>query len=336
MHTFNFAILDSLIPAYVLLFVYDRYMLIYRASKYDQEPSARHTLTNKKDVATCRYKAHTLSQSMTAPLSLQSAHLINSALTFGYVLPLYFTKYTRLSFSRSTENENDQSPSKGASERLRDDPAVIKARMLSVFVSTMASLCLMHRVVVAGQSQEFDVSSPSSHAFVIYMHFSQRGWATTTAHLGFYVRGRDLLACLVTPVLFLGPLYARYLSRNLPFMARWTFNKQVTDIFNWIFIRNYIVVRTSLTILSESSNLAVPIQGPISEEVVWRSCLIVAYRLAGASNTLMVFFTPLSFGSGASLLFQNNDMTSSSSRYQLICTIYGRPTTFIAAPTTKL
>ncbi|KAH9977809.1 hypothetical protein BGW80DRAFT_1284313 [Lactifluus volemus] len=198
---------------------------------------------------------------MTAPLSLQSAHLINSALTFGYVLPLYFTKYTRLSFSRSTENENDQSPSKGASERLRDDPAVIKARMLSVFVSTMASLCLMHRVIVAGQSQEFD-----------------RGWATTTAHLGFYVRGRDLPACLVTPVLFLGPLYARYLSRNLPFMARWTFNKQVTDIFNWIFIRNYIV-------------------GPISEEVVWRSCLIVAYRLAGASNTLMVFFTPLSFGS---------------------------------------
>jgi hypothetical protein len=59
----------------------------------------------------------------------------------------------------------------------------------------------------------------------------------------------------VTLVLFLGPLYGRYLSRNLPFMARWTFNKQVKVIFNWVGIRNYIVVRTSLTILSESSNL---------------------------------------------------------------------------------
>jgi hypothetical protein len=135
-----------------------------------QESSARH-VDKQKDGTTCRYKTHTLSLSMTAPLSLQSAHLINSALTLGYVLPLYFTKYTRLSFSRTTENENDQSPPKGASERLRDDPAVIKARMLSVLVSTMASLCLMYRIVYAGQSQEFDVSRPSSHAFVIYMHF---------------------------------------------------------------------------------------------------------------------------------------------------------------------
>jgi hypothetical protein len=38
-------------------------------------------------------------------------------------------------------------------------------------------------------------------------------------------------------------------------MARWTFNKQVKDLFNWVGIRNYIVVRTSLTILSESPNL---------------------------------------------------------------------------------
>ncbi|KAI0268287.1 hypothetical protein BC834DRAFT_821684, partial [Gloeopeniophorella convolvens] len=37
--------------------------------------------------------------------------------------------------------------------------------------------------------------------------------------------------------------------------------------------------------------------GPISEELVWRSCLICIYHLAGASKTFMIFFTPVSFGS---------------------------------------
>jgi prenyl protein peptidase len=44
-------------------------------------------------------------------------------------------------------------------------------------------------------------------------------------------------------------------------------------------------------------------KGPVSEELVWRSCIITAYRLAGASNAFLVFFTPLSFGSGALLLY---------------------------------
>ncbi len=50
--------------------------------------------------------------------------------------------------------------------------------------------------------------------------------------------------------------------------------------------------------------MCVLIQGPISEELVWRSCIISAYRLAGASNAFLVFFTPLSFGSGAPPLIQ--------------------------------
>jgi len=114
--------------------------------------------------------------------------------------------------------------------------------------------------------------------FLLFICFSQHGWDTTADHLGFSFRGCDIPAYLVTPVLFLGPLYGLYLSHDLPFMARWTFNEQVKDKFNWVGIRNYIV-------------------GPISEEVVWRSCLICTYRLAGASNTFIVFFTPVSFGS---------------------------------------
>lgn len=88
------------------------------------------------------------SQVATAPLSLQGAHLINAALTLGYVLPLYFTKYTRLSFTKTSENDG-----KGPSGRWRDDPAVIKARLLSVSLSTIASLCLVGYIISTGPSK---------------------------------------------------------------------------------------------------------------------------------------------------------------------------------------
>lgn len=91
------------------------------------------------------------SQTSTTPLSLQAAHLINAALTLGYVLPLYFTKYTRLSFAKTSENDGTRS--KGASERWRDDPAVIKARLFSVSLSTIVSLCLVGYIIAAGPSK---------------------------------------------------------------------------------------------------------------------------------------------------------------------------------------
>jgi hypothetical protein len=90
------------------------------------------------------------------PLSLRDAHLINAVLTLGYVLPLYFAKSTRLSFAKNPENNGTRS--KGGSERWRDDPAVIKARLLSVSLSTIASLCLMGYIITAGPSKPVEVS----------------------------------------------------------------------------------------------------------------------------------------------------------------------------------
>ncbi|KAI0307189.1 hypothetical protein B0F90DRAFT_1807853 [Multifurca ochricompacta] len=186
-----------------------------------------------------------------ASLSLRGAHLINAVITLGYVLPLYFTKYTRLSF-RKTPGPR----SKDVSERWRDDPAVIKARLLSVFVSTTASLYLIHYIITTCQEKSPVCNGPPP---------------------GFSFRKCDLPAYLVTPTLFLGPLYGRYLGHG-SFMLRWTFDERKKDTFNWVSVRNYVV-------------------GPISEELVWRSCLICVYRLAGASNVFTIFFTPVSFGS---------------------------------------
>ena len=93
------------------------------------------------------------SEAAATPLSLRDAHLINAVLTLGYVLPLDFAKSTRLSFAKTPENNGTRT--KGASERWRDDPAVIKARLLSVSLSTIASLCLMGYILTRrGKSLE--------------------------------------------------------------------------------------------------------------------------------------------------------------------------------------
>jgi len=196
-----------------------------------------------------------VSQPTTASLSLRDAHLINSALTLGYVLPLYLTKFIPLSLP-----EKNRTPFSRAPELGRDHPAVIRTRLFSVLVSTTASLCLVHYIVAASQSDPL-----------------QAGWDTTAVQLGFSFSKHDVAAYFVTPALFLGPLYGRYLSNDLPFMGNLTFDERMRSWFSWIGIRNYIA-------------------GPISEELVWRSCLVCAYRLAGASNTFLIFFTPISFG----------------------------------------
>ena len=227
-----------------------------------------------------------------APLSLKDAHLINAMLTIGYVLPLYFTKYTRLSFSK-----NNASRSKNPSVRWRDDPAVIKARVLSVSASMMASLFLVHYFVVSNRRNATNVSR-HHFVFLSFIRSSQGVWDTATRYLGFSFRMYDFPAHFVTPMLFLGPLYGRYLARDLPFMRHGTFSKPNKKTFDWIAFRNYVVVSGSSLDPYETLIAHGFMQAPISEEVVWRSCIVCAYRLAGASNTSIIFCTPISFGSG--------------------------------------
>ncbi|KAI0065973.1 Abi-domain-containing protein [Artomyces pyxidatus] len=203
----------------------------------------------------------------TPPLSISEAHLLNIVFTAGYVLPLYLTKYTRLSFSHSAVKAGD-GRLKQPSDRWRDDPAVIRARLTSATISTLAACYITHSVVSSRWKGEESVSN----AFCINL------WDLTSLRLGLIVHWNEPLVYLVTPLLFLGPLYGHFLGSGLPFMSKWTFKEQVVGkVFSWTGFRNYVV-------------------GPISEELVWRSCIIAAYHLAGASNLLMIFLTPISFG----------------------------------------
>jgi prenyl protein peptidase len=108
---------------------------------------------------------------------------------------------------------------------------------------------------------------------------------------------------LITPLLFLGPLYSRYLSESLPFQRRWFFRSEVLPIFfTWQGIRNYLLVSFLLSSIIFSSFSPYTWQAPITEELVFRACVLSMYHLSGASTKRMIFLSPLSFGAGTIFL----------------------------------
>ena len=95
----------------------------------------------------------------------------------------------------------------------------------------------------------------------------------------------SLLPYFVTPILYLGPLYASFLDSKLPFQFRWSWGHDVLPMFNtWVGIRNHFF-------------------GPITEELVFRACVLAVYHLAGSSRNKMIFLSPLLFGLGKCVLF---------------------------------
>lgn len=42
-------------------------------------------------------------------------------------------------------------------------------------------------------------------------------------------------------------------------------------------------------------------QGPVTEEIVFRACILAVYHVAGASRSKMIFLSPLWFGVGTYL-----------------------------------
>ncbi|KAF8329946.1 hypothetical protein F5887DRAFT_896246, partial [Amanita rubescens] len=80
---------------------------------------------------------------------------------------------------------------------------------------------------------------------------------------------------LITSLLFTGPLYVIYLSGALPFMSDWSYDIDVhCKSFTLQGIRNCIMAT----------------QAPITEEVVFRACILAIYDLSGTSRTRMIFY----------------------------------------------
>ncbi|KAF8192236.1 hypothetical protein K438DRAFT_1829918 [Mycena galopus ATCC 62051] len=189
-------------------------------------------------------------------LSLLSSHAF--ALLFGssYVGSLYMTRNARLRFSATPDAATRQHVQPGS----RDDPAVIRARLTAVTFATLLNCGVIYALV--GRS-----IVPSS----------DRSIAITLSILG--LRWPDsILSSIQTPLLFLGPLYGSYLAGTLPGQSGYSFKYDFCGMFTtWVGFRNYV-------------------WGPLTEEVVFRACVLAVYAMGSATRWKMIAFAPLVFG----------------------------------------
>ncbi|KAK0565958.1 CAAX prenyl protease [Tilletia horrida] len=87
------------------------------------------------------------------------------------------------------------------------------------------------------------------------------------------------LPLALTTCLFTGPLFVDWLGGTLlPGQAGWSWSENVASKYNNIWgLRNYLV-------------------GPLTEEIVFRACILNLHHASGSSNTVKIFVTPLYFG----------------------------------------
>ncbi|KAI0337417.1 hypothetical protein BDW22DRAFT_1364191 [Trametopsis cervina] len=190
------------------------------------------------------------------PLSVVEAHALAGFCAASYVGILYVLQQTRISYR--TESAQDQAKERA---RRRDDPDVIRARLIAVSISTVLSC-----VLVFGAVRHVSGGNERTSAIL----------ASTWIRLG--LTSAPILPCLVAPVLYSGPLYVAFLSGTLPLQRGWSIKWNVTPVFTtWIGWRNYIIA-------------------PATEETVFRACVLALYHMAGVSSNKLIFLSPLWFG----------------------------------------
>ncbi|KAF9077679.1 hypothetical protein BDP27DRAFT_1208383 [Rhodocollybia butyracea] len=201
---------------------------------------------------------------MSTTLSPHTAHLLGVAFASIYVGSIYVLKTTRLVFTtqptKAGPADKPRERMRAHNERWRDDPDVIKSRITAVSIATVLCvgiICWIHQSVpVALAGLGLWPFLPSSLSSI---------YCTLAPHL-------------VTPLLFLGPLYASFLSSSSRYDSLAARTR--TLFFNWAGLRNYVVA-------------------PITEEIVFRACVLSVYQLSpklASSKASLVFTTPLNFG----------------------------------------
>jgi len=190
-------------------------------------------------------------------LTTTYAHLISLTCGVAYVGSLYLSQNARLSFvshPAGTHEGNGENPrQKLKDERWRDDPDVIRARMVAVAFATVACclgvFCVLWihvkeeaslLTLLFGQDltgfQHQDVSHVLKATLfrlgVLPPLFNPQLFSISSYSAHF-----------VTPVLFLGPLFGAFLGGQLPGQRGWRWQTQVVPrIFGIQGIRNYLVV----------------------------------------------------------------------------------------------
>jgi len=201
-------------------------------------------------------------------LTPTSAFFITFSFAATYVGGLYLSKNTRTIFASVQYHGDGKTPrEKLREERWRNDPDVIRARIIAVMFSTFACCLAVFAVLWKYSDGMFN----SAHATLRRLGFLSPG-----SLLPFDIWSYS--AHFVTPILFLGPLFGSFLGGQLPWQKNWSWNTHVhLKFFSIQGIRDYCV-------------------GPITEEIVFRGCVLAIYHLAGSSTKRIIFFAPLTFG----------------------------------------
>lgn len=100
---------------------------------------------------------------------------------------------------------------------------------------------------------------------------------------------------LLTALLFTGPLFEKGIAEGE--WKDWVRGRRVSETLRgWIGWRNFVAVRPPPPPKPPQLTHIPSAQGPITEEVVFRSSIIPLHLLAKTSPTYIVFLTPLYFG----------------------------------------
>ncbi|KAL1746857.1 hypothetical protein HDZ31DRAFT_33264 [Schizophyllum fasciatum] len=193
------------------------------------------------------------------------AHLLAFTFALSYVGSLYVVKEGRLRFATGSSPELQR--------RGRDDPEVIRTRLRAVTFSSVFSVLLLLYICSMDYLTwrallGFALPVPPFSTFV---SFSPVGVISNT--LRFY------LPYFLIPILYTGPIYVIYLRKRLPFQARspGLVPSLQSIVGNAVGVRNYVVA-------------------PITEEIVFRACIVAVYSLCGAARWKIVWGAPLWFG----------------------------------------
>lgn len=180
----------------------------------------------------------------TPKLSPAFAHALSFVFSAIYVGSIYISSTTRLSFTnphQSTHHANGRiSPrEKLKDERWRDDPDVIKPRLVAVSIASLICCTSVHFVLrsLSTTASSSDTLTRLGFDLTLPPLLSSGWWSWST----FWELARPHL---ITPVLFFGPLYATWLSRTLPGQTFWSWEEHVNqNLWTWQGIRNVLVVR---------------------------------------------------------------------------------------------
>ena len=127
-------------------------------------------------------------------------------------------------------------------ERWRSDPSVIRARLASVSLSTLASCGAVWVILRVPNDTVRPLPNPPVPSNTLRQAFQT--FSKTLQLLGLQFPSHVPLGTwFLAPLLFLGPLYAQMLKQELPFQHNWSYRANIRPVFgNWIGIRNFVVV----------------------------------------------------------------------------------------------